>query len=49
MADFSARSQTLRDNERTKHFAGVLTAWGTHSLIAAFAKVGSRLASTSIA
>jgi hypothetical protein len=39
MADFSVRSQTLRDNERTKHFAGVLTAAGNALLIAAFAKV----------
>jgi hypothetical protein len=39
MADFSARSPTLRYNERTKHFAGVLTAAGNALLIAAFAKV----------
>jgi hypothetical protein len=39
MADFGVRSQTLRDNERTNHFAGVLTAAGNALLIAAFAKV----------
>lgn len=38
MADFSARSQALRYNERTKHVAGVLTAAGNALLIAASAK-----------
>lgn len=39
MADFSARSETLRYNERAKHVAGVLTAAGNALLIAAFAKM----------
>jgi hypothetical protein len=39
MADFSSRSQTLRSNERIKHFVGVLTALGTALLIAAFARI----------
>lgn len=39
MADFSARSQILRSNERTKLFASVMTAWGNALVIAAFAKV----------
>jgi len=41
MADVSARSATLRSNERAKHFAGVLTAVGNALLIAAFAKMWS--------
>jgi hypothetical protein len=40
MADFGARCQTLRSNERIKHFVGVLTAWGNALAIAAFARVG---------
>jgi hypothetical protein len=39
MADFSARSETLRNNERTKHFASVMTAWGNALVIAAFARI----------
>ena len=39
MTDLSARSQTLRDNERTKHLAGVLTAAANALVIAAFAKM----------
>lgn len=38
MADFSARSTTLRANERIKHVVGVLTAAGNALLIAALAK-----------
>jgi hypothetical protein len=40
MADFSARSQTLRSNERVKHSVGVATALGTSLLVAAFARIG---------
>ena len=42
MADFSARSDTLRNNERTKHFAGAMTAWGNALVIAAFASISLR-------
>ena len=39
MTDFGSRSQTLRSNERIKHFVGVLTALGTALMIAAFARI----------
>jgi len=39
LTDFSSRSQTLRSNERIKHFVGVLTALGTALMIAAFARI----------
>lgn len=33
-----SRSETLRDNERIKHGAGALTAWGNALLIGGFGK-----------
>jgi hypothetical protein len=42
MADFSARTETLRANERTKHFVGVATALGNALMIAAFARISLR-------
>lgn len=42
MADFGARSQTLRSNERIKHSVGVATTLGTALLIATFARIDLR-------
>ncbi|MEA3042770.1 MAG: hypothetical protein QOH47_608 [Sphingomonadales bacterium] len=42
MADFGARTETLRANERTKHFVGVAAAWGNALTIAAFARISLR-------
>lgn len=38
MADGS-RSQTLRDNERIKHWTGALSAWGNALVIGGFGKM----------
>ena len=37
MSEYS-RSETLRDNERIKHIAGALTAWGNALVIGGFGK-----------
>jgi len=42
MADFGACSEALRNNERTKHFAGMTTAWGNALLVAALARISFR-------
>jgi hypothetical protein len=42
MADFRARSDTLRANEQTKHYVGVATAWANALAIAAVARIGLR-------
>lgn len=34
-----SRSQTLRDNERLKHFAGAVTAWANALVIGGFTKM----------
>lgn len=38
MSEYS-RSETLRDNERIKHIAGAMTAWGNALVIGGFGRV----------